>query len=40
MFQYIQRNITLPQWFISVSLSKENGPIPGSGYLPGNGCVS
>ncbi len=35
MFQYIQRNISLPQWLISVSFSSENGPIPGSGYLPG-----
>ena len=40
MFQYIQRNMTLPQWFISVSFSRENGPTPGSGYLPGSGSVS
>ncbi len=40
MFQYTHLNISLPQWFISVSLSSENGPIPGSGYLPGSGSVS
>ncbi len=40
MFQYIQRNITLPQWLSSVSFSRLNGPIPGSGYLPGSGSVS
>lgn len=29
--QYTQRNISLPQWFASDSLSKVSGPIPGKG---------
>src|SRR5438552_11672334 len=38
--QYIQRNASLPQWLTALSLSRLNGPIPGTGYRPGSGSVS
>ena len=40
MFQYIQRNIILPQWLTADSFNRENGPKPGNGNLPGKGSTS